>query len=80
MTEKEQKQQRRMILLIEHVNKQEQFINNFFDEAQPIAKELNETKNVFFKIFKFIKLAFQLAILILKAINNKPDPFDFIKF
>lgn len=80
MTAKEQKQQKRLLLLIQHVNKQDKFINNFFDEAQPIANEINKTKNVFFKIFKFIKLAFQLAILILKAFNNKPEPFDFIKF
>lgn len=76
----EEKQQKQIVLLMDHVNKQERFINDFFDQAQPIAKEINESKNIFFKIFKFIKLALKLAILILTAYNKKPEPFNLFKF
>lgn len=76
----EERQQKQLILLMQHVNKQERFINDFFNDAEPIAKEINQTKNILFKIFKFIKLALKLAILILTAYNKKPEPIDFLKF
>jgi len=70
----------KIIFLTEQIQNQQQFIDDLFIESKPVADEIAQVKNVFFKIFKFIKLAFQLAMIILSAYNKKPDPIDFFKF
>jgi hypothetical protein len=70
----------KIVFLTEQVQQQQQFIDDLFSKSKPVADEMNDIKNVFFKIFKFIKLAFQLVMIILSAYDKKPDPIDFFKF
>ena len=70
----------KIVSLTEQVQQQQQFIDDLFSKSKPVADEMNDIKNVFFKIFKFIKLAFQLVMIILSAYDKKPDPIDFFKF
>ena len=70
----------KIVFLTEQVQQQQQFIDDLFSKSKPVADEMNDIKNVFFKIFKFIKLAFQLVMIILSAYDKKPDHIDFFKF